>query len=92
MYVVGMVETTLVSVVMASQVVSSVVKRDIASKNVLKIRKVVEMKAECSLYQLLHQTVQHIEDVLSVLEEWQTAFMQSLVTKSKTTLHMLSLV
>ena len=56
MHVVGVVETTSVSVVMAIQVASSAVKRARFMKNVLRTSRMVEIQAiEPNLYHLLPQ-------------------------------------
>ena len=93
LHVVNMVEPTLVYIVRARQVISSVVKRVTSKESDLRIRKVVEIQAiELNLHQLLHQTSMYLEEPLLVSAEGKTFSMQSLVFKRKKTLQMLSLV
>ncbi|KAG5632224.1 hypothetical protein H5410_003941 [Solanum commersonii] len=78
--------TTQGHVVMDPLVASSVARTVISCESVQRTSRVMVMGAiEPSLLQLLHQTGLHLEGLLPVLAEEQTAYMLSLVAKSKRT-------
>ncbi|KAH0715068.1 hypothetical protein KY284_007973 [Solanum tuberosum] len=84
--------TTQVFVVRAPLVVSSVVRLGISCESVQRTsREIVMGVIEPILLQLLHQTELYLEGLLLVLAEEQTAYMLSLVAKSKRIRQILSL-
>ena len=89
----GRCGTTLVIVVMLIRVVSNVVNKGTTWKSVPRIRRAVEIRAlEPNLHHLIPQIGLHLEEPLLVLADGQTVSMQSLATKSKKTLQLLSWV
>ena len=77
LHLVNMVEPTLVDVLLARQVVSSVVKNVTSRESALRTNKVEEIRAiELNFHQLFHQTELHLYEPLLVPAEGQTVSIQ----------------
>ena len=87
----SMAETTQVFVVRDLLVVSSVITMVIFRGSVMRTEKVVEIRAiRTNFLQLLHQIELHLNGILLVLAEKQTAYRISIGAKSKRVHQMLS--
>ncbi|KAH0661984.1 hypothetical protein KY284_026915 [Solanum tuberosum] len=90
MHVLSVVGTTLVRVVMAPLVALSVAERSLHARVSKEQTGNSNWGNTTSLLQLIHQTKLHLEEILQVLAEEQTAYTLSPVAKSKRIHQMLS--